>query len=372
MRCVIVWGQPVPKVIVMGSSTASETTINTSTESSNTIVTTVTATDGTDESLDYPEPIDLFSSENVLDSKMSNPILQPCPLSPKTPATAKQQTPPTAKNQTMFTFEINEPRSSTPVGDSTPKVAVSETKFIDDHFKETEVKSGFKTVDSLMQEQIEALRIDARRRNSYKQAAQTLDEIEILSDSCFNKNSPKEHRRSFKKKLDVEKQKVEKSSPKRRAERNISSHKKTSRRTRSPNKYHHQTSENFNYNDRQKYRTRSSVSSTSSRRTPPPPDLRVDFFSETSGDSSVFQRPSTSCQMNGASTPTFHTLAVYGPGGGGASTEKRGSVCLNKCLREVYILKLVEIKTNSIDKIPCRNSSKSSKKSLIAKFFNIY
>uniref|UniRef100_A0A6P7FH67 Uncharacterized protein LOC114330282 n=1 Tax=Diabrotica virgifera virgifera TaxID=50390 RepID=A0A6P7FH67_DIAVI len=342
-------GQPVPKVIVMGSSTASETTINTSTESSNTIVTTVTATDGTDESLDYPEPIDLFSSENVLDCKMSNPILQPCPLSPKTPATAKQQTPPTAKNQTMFTFEVNEPRSCTPVGDSTPKVAVTETKFIDDHFKETDIKSDFKTVDSLMQEQIEALRIDARRRNSYKQAAQTLDEIEILSDSCFTKNSPKEHRRSFKKKLDVEKQKVEKSSPKRRAERNISSspeetdsprpkhrHKKTSRRTRSPNKYHHQTSDNFNYNDRQKYRTRSSVSSTSSRRTPPPPDLRVDFFSETSADSSVFQRPSTSCQMNGASTPTFHTLAVYGPGGG-ASTEKRGSVCLNKCLREVSV-----------------------------------
>lgn len=51
--------QNVPKVIVMGSSTASETTINTSTDSSNTIVTTVTATDGenTEDSLDMQEPL---------------------------------------------------------------------------------------------------------------------------------------------------------------------------------------------------------------------------------------------------------------------------------------------------------------------------
>ncbi|XP_077283291.1 uncharacterized protein LOC143909257 [Arctopsyche grandis] len=46
---------PVPKVIVMGSSTASERTINTSTESANTILTNVTATDGdtTEDSLDH-------------------------------------------------------------------------------------------------------------------------------------------------------------------------------------------------------------------------------------------------------------------------------------------------------------------------------
>ncbi|XP_056638579.1 uncharacterized protein LOC130446379 [Diorhabda sublineata] len=327
--------QSVPKVIVMGSSTASETTINTSTDSSNTIVTTVTATDGTDDSLDYPEPMDFFSSDSILDNSKTS-ILQPCPLSPKTPATAKQQTPPTAKNQTMFTFEISEPKKGASMEDSTSKM--TET----DRIKET------KTVDSLMREQIEALRIDARRRNSYKQAAQNLDEIEVMSDTCFNSSSPKEHRRNVKKNLDVEKQRTGKNSPKRRAERTTSSspeetdsprpkhrHKKTSRRTRSPNKYHHQTSENFGSDDRQiqKYRTRSSLSSTSSRITPPPPDLRVDFFNETS-DSSGFQRPSTSCQMNGAATPTFHTLAVYGSSGGG-SMEKRGSVCLNKCLREV-------------------------------------
>ncbi|XP_046738061.1 uncharacterized protein LOC124406627 [Diprion similis] len=45
----------VPKVVVMGSSTASETTINTSTDSTNTMVTMVTTTDGeqADDSLDY-------------------------------------------------------------------------------------------------------------------------------------------------------------------------------------------------------------------------------------------------------------------------------------------------------------------------------
>lgn len=211
--------QPVvPKVIVMGSSTASETTINTSTESSNTIVTTVTATDGTDESLDYPEPMDLFTSDNVLEnSRLTNPILQPAPLSPKTPATAKEQTPPTAKNQMMFTFEISDSKNS---DDMTPRLTLEESKF---HFDTVVHRHEMKTVETLMQEQIEALRIDARRRNSYKQAAQNLDEIEVMSDSCFNPTSTREHKKSFKKKLEVDKQKVDKTSPKRRAERNVNS-----------------------------------------------------------------------------------------------------------------------------------------------------
>lgn len=48
--------------------------------------------------------------------------------------------------------------------------------------------------------------------------------------------------------------------------------------------------------------------------TPPLPDLRVDFFNETVDH----------CQV-----PDSHSLQVT------VSTEKRGSVCLNKCLREV-------------------------------------
>lgn len=234
--------QPVPKVLVMGSSTASETTINTSTDSSNTIVTTVTATDGdvTEDSLELTEPIDYFSSDNILDSKMSNPILQPVPLSPKTPATARQQTPPTAKNETKFTFEVES--KAWHRDESTPKVIVKEdTKFTFEHtvtheqtnnaHNKTSEKSSEKildknaemTVDKLMEEQIEALKMEARRRNSYKQAAQNFDEIQVVNDNNQNMHSPKEHRRSFRRKLDVEKEKVERTSPKRRAERVLNS-----------------------------------------------------------------------------------------------------------------------------------------------------
>lgn len=90
----------------MGSSTASETTINTSTDSSNTIVTTVTATDGelTEGSLDTAEQMDYFSTENMVDGR-TNTVLQPIPASPMTPATARQATPPTCKNVTKFTFD---------------------------------------------------------------------------------------------------------------------------------------------------------------------------------------------------------------------------------------------------------------------------
>lgn len=63
----------------MGSSTASETTINTSTDSSNTIVTTVTATDGeiTEDSLDMQEPpVDfLINTDNFADSPKVSTIL---------------------------------------------------------------------------------------------------------------------------------------------------------------------------------------------------------------------------------------------------------------------------------------------------------
>ncbi|CAG9813517.1 unnamed protein product [Phaedon cochleariae] len=184
----------------MGSSTASENTINTSTDSSNTIVTTVTATDGeaTEDSLDFPE-LDIFASENILDnSKMPNAILEPIPVSPKTPATAKQRTPPTGKRtDTKFTFEVHNSKNSMPMEELTPK---RDDRFIYDN----DTYSQKSTVDSLMEEQIEALKLEARRRNSYRQAAQNLDVIEVMSEDRNGcQMSPKEHRRSFKKKLEV-------------------------------------------------------------------------------------------------------------------------------------------------------------------------
>ncbi|RZC41836.1 uncharacterized protein BDFB_011396 [Asbolus verrucosus] len=316
--------QSVPKVIVMGSSTASETTINTSTDSSNTIVTTVTATDGdvTEDSLDITEPMDYFNSDNVTDG---NKILQPVPVSPKTPSTARQQTPATAKLDSKFNFEVE-----------TPKAVLSkdENRFVFDS-NEVGCIPEEKSVEKLMEEQIEALKMEARRRNSYKAAAQN-DFVRMSVDRTspkefrrgykattqndmekmmVDKTSPKEHRRSVRKRLDVEgKEKPERTSPKRRAERNLNSspetnedspkpkhrHKKTSRRHHSPNKQR----EKFTYDEKHiaKYREKA-------RMTPPLPDLRVDFFNET---------------VDGCQIDSLHV-----------SGEKRGSVCLNKCLREV-------------------------------------
>lgn len=204
----------------MGSSTASETTINTSTDSSNTIVTTMTATDGeaTEDSLDMQDTIDIFSTENVLDnSKILNP-LQPVPCSPKTPATAKQQTPPTAKNETKFTFEVHQPSKS--IDESTPKVIVHENRFI---FETDLIKYDAKNnVDKLMDEQLEELKLEGRRRNSYKQAAQNFDEIEVVEDTTYNSGKVRRYSENMKK-LEVRKERTERTSPKRRAERNINS-----------------------------------------------------------------------------------------------------------------------------------------------------
>lgn len=100
--------------------------------------------------------------------------MQPVPLSPKTPATAKQQTPPTAKNETKFTFELTHPKSA--YSEDSKSVYVSDNQ---DNLRKTTRPAEGKTVDMLMEEQIEALKLDARRRNSYKQAAQNCNEIEV-------------------------------------------------------------------------------------------------------------------------------------------------------------------------------------------------
>lgn len=142
--------QSVPRVVVMGSSTASETTINTSTDSSNTIVTTMTATDGdnTEDSLDMNEQHDILNTDNFADNKLSSQILQPVPVTPKTPATARQQTPPTAKEERKFVFDVVQ----------TPPVK-KEGVFTFENKKTEKVQDKLETED---------VKFEARRRNSYK------------------------------------------------------------------------------------------------------------------------------------------------------------------------------------------------------------
>ncbi|KAK0073835.1 hypothetical protein PV325_009159, partial [Microctonus aethiopoides] len=74
----------VPKVVVRGSSTASETTINTSTESANTMVTMITTTD----SEQRDDSLDLIDDTNEL-----SPPLPPPPLPP--PSTSMNSSSPT-------------------------------------------------------------------------------------------------------------------------------------------------------------------------------------------------------------------------------------------------------------------------------------
>ncbi|KAF2898099.1 hypothetical protein ILUMI_08074, partial [Ignelater luminosus] len=335
---------PVPKVIVMGSSTASETTINTSTDSSNTMVTTMTATDGdnTEDSLDITESVDIMNSDNTLEGgRHYNQILQPTPMSPKTPTTAK--------HDSKFFFEA----------EATPKTAYfkNEEKFVFDTTAQNEVNCipEEKSVERLMEQQVEALRQEARRRNSYKAAQNDLDSIDVAFDNivvhrrhsefdsqrssgCYKPASPKErrNRRKIESNLDDQKEGSDKSSPKEmngKPERSSPKHskldhtleaspehkngtaspkprhrhKKTNKRHHSPSKY---KGDKFTYDEKHiaKYREKARMT---------PPDLRVDFFSESVDN----------CQAGGG-------------GGSGAllvpiSSEKRGSVCLNKCLREV-------------------------------------
>lgn len=112
-------------------------------------------------------------------------------------------------------------------------------------------------------------------------------------------------------------------------------HKKSSRRNFSPSKsarqdhlQHHRTSSagvsdiKFTYDERHiaKYRN---LSSSSARMTPPLPDLRVDFFND-NFDQHHREQPTAP-----PTSEPQRSLGVF------VSAEKRGSVCLNKCLREV-------------------------------------
>lgn len=300
--------QGVPKVIVMGSSTASETTINTSTDSSNTIVTTMTATDGdnTEDSLDLIEPLDILNTDNANDVlKHANPI-QPTPITPKTPPTAKQQTPSATKDrETKFLFDLE------------PMHTMDNCNASNDPFDPPQQpknqKHNFlngkeeKNVDVYMDEQLEALKLEAKRRNSYKAAQKDFDTIDVVTENNVKHTASPKEKRSYHKR-EYENGKSDDSpdnglSPKIRPR-----HKKSSR------KHHHSPSkrDKFIYDEKHiaKYREKA-------RMTPPLPDLRVDFFNETMDGCQ---------QLDGLLVPT-----------GIISCEKRGSVCLNKCLREVGV-----------------------------------
>ncbi|KAK4884754.1 hypothetical protein RN001_001025 [Aquatica leii] len=322
---------PVPKVIVMGSSTTSETTLNTSTDSSNTIVTTMTVTDGdnTEDSLDITEPVDILNTENnMVTNQTPNEILQPTPMTPNTPSTARKET--------KFSFDVESP----------PKTAYCKAeKFVFDMHSIEKANREIKNVDTLMQEQVEALRQDARRRNSYRAAQNTLDSIDVAYDNVLVHRRHSEfdysranhdniilnkERRSHRRKIESSHEdhnaeklvkeinnKCGRSSPKlSKLDQTVDTstesqdeittnkpkqkHKRTTKRHSSPNKH---KGDKFSYDEKHiaKYREKNRLT---------PPDLRVDFFNE---------QPEKS-HMGGL-------IPVV--------TEKRGSVCLNKCLREL-------------------------------------
>lgn len=275
----------------MGSSTTSETTINTSTDSANTIVTTMTATDGdnTEDSLDMHESLDYLNSDNV---NHHHQVLQPMQAgSPKTPPTALQQTPPTAKKQeTKFTFEV----------EHQPVPSLVKEAQIQIEINKGHSSNAKQMVDNLMDAQVEAMKIDARRRYSYRAAQnqEDLDRIDVVND--VSPSSPK--------KFQLKQRVLEETSPKSKHR-----HKRSSRKHHSPSKYKKQQPQiidKFSYDEIHiaKYREQS-------RMTPPLPDLRVDFFNETVDR--------TTCQDDDS---------LFIPAG---AQQKRGSVCLNKCLREV-------------------------------------
>lgn len=98
-------------------------------------------------------------------------ILQPVPVTPKTPATAKQNTPPTVTEDRKFVFDVEERRG---VGReerkfvfeveerNTPTAHKEERKFVFDvEGKKMErlAVNGEKSVEMFMEEQIEAMKV---------------------------------------------------------------------------------------------------------------------------------------------------------------------------------------------------------------------
>lgn len=132
------------------------------------MVTTMTATtdgDNTEDSLDINDSIATTTTTiDIYNTADSTPlddskILQPVPVTPKTPATAKQATPPTVKEERKFVFDLDEKKG---VKQATPKTAKEEKRFVFDSEGKREERlavNGEKSVEMLMEEQIEALKV---------------------------------------------------------------------------------------------------------------------------------------------------------------------------------------------------------------------
>lgn len=193
----------------------------------------MTATDGdnTEDSLDMNESAyDILNSDNII-LEGSRQILQPTPATPKTPATAKQYTPPTAKEERKFVFDT---------------VQTQKAK------EENEVNClpDEKSVETLMEQQIEALKQEARRRYSYRVAQNDFDKIEVMQDV---RGSPQGQRKSVRRAEHGE-NKSGRSSPIRgvnsqdtHSPKPKHRHKKSSRKHHSPNR---QKNEKFIYDEK--------------------------------------------------------------------------------------------------------------------------
>ncbi|KAK5648636.1 hypothetical protein RI129_003528 [Pyrocoelia pectoralis] len=212
-----------------------------------------------------------------------------------------------------------------------------------------------------MQQQVEALRQEARRRNSYRAAQHNYNSIDIAyhnvlvhrrhsefdsQRSAPERSSVAKERRSYRRKIETSEDsqgsekspkegnvKNERTSPKlskldQTLDTSIESqdetlstkprqrHKRAGKRHSSPSKH---KGDKFSYDEKHLAKYRST-----------PPDLRVDFFNE-----------------NTERCPIGTLIPI--------STEKRGSVCLNKCLREVgvqletSVTSPINVTTNPLD-----------------------
>ncbi|XP_045463427.1 uncharacterized protein LOC123673051 isoform X2 [Harmonia axyridis] len=299
----------VPKVIVMGSSSASETTINTSTDSSNTLVTTITMTDGnnTEDSLDITDSLDNLTLENsILSSQM-----QPLTVPPNMMSTMCHFSSP-SKNEKLFNFGLQ------PLVDKaqdTESINALKGNTSPDKLKILDVKNYIRkaNINILMGQQTEAWNLEAKRRNSYKAAQNDPDSIEMVV-SKNNQSKDTKEKKSLRSKLVMEGDGNQRMSSKKWTEIPMYSssenetesprpkhrHKKSSRRHNSP-----KNCDKFLYDEHQVAKYRDTADLTT-------PDLKIGFSTETMDN----------CQRNGMSNKLH-------------PSEKRGSVCLNKCLREV-------------------------------------
>ncbi|XP_025831617.1 uncharacterized protein LOC108734398 isoform X2 [Agrilus planipennis] len=336
---------PVPKVVLMGSSTASETTINTSTDSSNTMITTMTATDGetTDchDSLEINDSFDILNLDNNQleggNAERGAHCIIPVTMSPKTPTTVK--------HERQFTFDVMNVTATTP---QTACCKKNDTFVFDTLLQNDEIcMQEEKSVEKLMEEH----KHEVKQPSEYKPVKNDAEMFRPLEDvnsrtisnskDMLRGSSSEESKSSTTTKAESDGGRSSSSSrtqstirvkPRRSMSVDKTGHdyrlevKSTVSLDRGGNqtgtprtkhrhkKRHHSSSaknkvDRFTYDEKHisKYREQA-------RMTPPLPDLRIDFFNE-------------SAETTGSNLRDSLLIPI--------SHEKRGSVCLNKCIRDV-------------------------------------